>query len=73
MERTKAEFRALREAVGFSQHALVLPAFQFPSWYTLQQGAGGLQVVLPAFQFPSWYTCRTETAPASRGCFSFKQ
>ena len=35
--------------------ALVLPAFQFPSWYNRMGGAHPGRAVLPAFQFPSWY------------------
>ena len=35
--------------------ALVLPAFQFPSWYNCPLLHQVAIVVLPAFQFPSWY------------------
>ena len=34
---------------------MVLPAFQFPSWYNTRQGTASAWAVLPAFQFPSWY------------------
>ena len=38
---------------------MVLPAFQFPSWYNVGNVACSYFLVLPAFQFPSWYnrTC----------------
>ena len=35
--------------------ALVLPAFQFPSWYNQSARVPRREPVLPAFQFPSWY------------------
>ena len=34
---------------------MVLPAFQFPSWYNAGQERSHAMLVLPAFQFPSWY------------------
>ena len=37
------------------ERALVLPAFQFPSWYNDVVKAHRGRIVLPAFQFPSWY------------------
>ena len=37
------------------QVIVVLPAFQFPSWYNTIDGEEYEVEVLPAFQFPSWY------------------
>ena len=48
---------------------IVLPAFQFPSWYNLRRDVAAQPSVLPAFQFPSWYNAQTKTPPVNRGCF----